>query len=466
MSIIKKWILNTKTVFATLAQSAIKYLKKKLEFLKAKFKSRFESFQTKLEPLKTRLAPLKNKIEHLKIKIASLLNPINPLLNPIKIAFERIKEYIQSINFLNNNLEAIDLSEKENTRAKKNKLISFFTILLSILIIYVCYRMFVSKQYAPPPLPVEASLVRVGPLISKIPAIGVLHGNESIILKSEVSGRIEQILFTEGEAVEKGTALFALDDSIAKAYVKEATAEYDLKNNDFKRAEILVEKGAGTIIEKESAYAKLQVAEANLGRAATTLSKMIITAPFEGYLGVRKVNLGDYVSIGQELVNLVDIDPIKVDFRVGENFLQALKPGQSIEVITDAFPNKKFEGIIYAIDPQIDPLGHSILIRATIDNHDHILKPGLFVKIHVLASKKDRAFFIPNEALMPQENQNYVYKLQNNQVFLTPVIIGERLKNEVEVISGLNESDSIVTAGQMKLQDQMKVTPLFKELNP
>lgn len=320
-----------------------------------------------------------------------------------------------------------------------------------------------NKKPSIEPTLVEVAKVRIGPLDKTIPGIGILKANESIILKPEVTGRIEKILFKEGQYVEKGTPLFLLEDTIAKANVKEATADRDLRQADYTRAQILTEKGALSLTEKENAYAKLQASEAVLAKAESTLNKMTIHAPFEGWLGLRKVNVGDYVSPGQELVNLVDLDPIKLECQIAEIYLEKLKIDQLIDLTTDAFAQQNFIGQIYAIDPQIDPIGHSILIRALVQNANNILKPGLFVKFNILLDHIDEALFIPNQSLISKDNKQFVYKIIHNEAVLTEVTLGDRYHNEVEIIEGLMPYDVVITAGHLKIKPHMKVKALFRE---
>lgn len=311
----------------------------------------------------------------------------------------------------------------------------------------------------PPPIPVETTAVRVGPLDHTLPAIGILQSNESIIVRPEVSGRVAQIHFTEGQAVEKGQPLVSLEDSIAQANLKESEAEYKLRKLEFSRAETLLQRSAGSITDKDTALTKLEVGEASLAKAQSMLAKMNITAAFEGYVGMRKVNIGDFVTVGQDLVNLVDLDPIKLDFRIPEVYLEQVKLGQNVDVVTDALPDKKFIGKIYAIDPQVDPIGHSILVRAIIDNKSNILRPGLFARIQIVLEHLDNSLFVPAEALMPQEQKQFVFRVEkDNTVALTEVTVGERRLNEVEILKGLKAGDIVVTAGQMKINPGSKIT--------
>lgn len=309
-------------------------------------------------------------------------------------------------------------------------------------------------------MPVEMVQVRHGPLDHSISAIGILQANDAVIIRPEVSGRITKLLFKEGQPVEKGEVLITLEDDVAQANLKEANAEYQLRKAEFARAETLLQRGAGSITDKDTAFSKLEVSTASLAKAQSMVSHMSLLAPFEGVVGLRKVSVGDFVTPGQELVNLVDLDPIKVEFRVPEIYLKQIKIDQNVDVTTNAFPKIIFVGKIYAIDPQIDPIGHSILVRALIDNKTCQLRPGLFTNLQVILKHIDNALFIPAAALMPQEQKQFVFRVENNVAILTEVKTGIRKDNEVEILEGLKPDDVVITAGQMKIGSGSKVTSI------
>lgn len=340
---------------------------------------------------------------------------------------------------------------------KKKKILWILLFLLFFIIAFLLYLNHLNNDQKATIMPVETTKVRVAPLQDKISAIGILKSNEGIIVRPEVEGHVEKIFFSEGQEIHKHDPLIALEDSIAKANLKEASVEYDLRKNEYERSQTLLEKGVVSVNDKETAYTKFQIAEASLEKAKTTLSKMQINAAFEGFVGMRKVSVGDFVTVGQDLVNLLDINPIKIDFQVAEKYLQHIKLDQIVEAFTNAFPNEVFSGKIYALDPQIDPITHSILIRATLDNENYKLKPGLFVKLNIILTENSNALLIPNEALMPNNDKQFVFKVENEIAKLTEVKIGQRLEHEVEIISGLKPNDCVVTAGQIKIMDNMPV---------
>lgn len=311
---------------------------------------------------------------------------------------------------------------------------------------------------APLAMPVEAARVEVGAIASEVAAVGTLRSNEAVVIRSEIAGRITAIHFSEGDLIEKGARLFALDDSIYKAELAEAQASLNLSRRNFARAEELAQKGVGTQRAHDEARAALERGEASLELAEARLEKTKIAAPFRGILGLRKVSAGDYITPGQDLVNLEDIDPIKLDARIPERYLGALQPGQRIRFEVDAFPGAEFEGAVYAIDPLIDASGRSIAIRARIPNRDRRLKPGLFARVTLVLTQRENAVLVPEQAIVPRGDRRFVFKVVDGKAVLTQVTTGQRRAGRVEIVDGLAPADVVVTAGQLKIRDGAQVT--------
>jgi membrane fusion protein (multidrug efflux system) len=204
---------------------------------------------------------------------------------------------------------------------------------------------------------------------------------------------------------------------------------------------------------RDEAQAQLAIDHAEVDLARARLDKTRIAAPFAGVVGLREVSVGNYVSPGQDLVNLEDIDPIKVDFPVPERALSAVEVGQPIEVTVDAWPGRTFEGEVYAIDPQINAQGRSIAIRATIDNPESLLRPGLFATVRLITARREQAVLVPEQAIFAQQGKPYVYKVVDGVARLTEVQLGGRRVGQAEIVSGLAAGDVVVTAGQIKLRD-------------
>jgi membrane fusion protein (multidrug efflux system) len=309
-------------------------------------------------------------------------------------------------------------------------------------------------------MPVETAPVHVGPIQRRLTAVGSLRSNESVIIRPELAGRIADIRFEEGERVRRGQPLVVLDDSIYRAEVDEVQASLELSRANYDRALDLLQRGAGTTKARDEALAELRADEAGLHLSRARLDKTVITAPFDGVVGLRKVSVGDFVNVGQDMVNLEQIHPLKADFRVAEVYLAAVRPGQRIELAVDAFPGENFAGEVYAIDPLIDESGRSIVLRARLPNEDGRLRPGLFARVTLVLNERNDALQIPEQALVPQGQEQFVFRVVDGKAALTKVAVGIRREGMVEIIEGLGPQDQVVTAGQLKIRDGAPVQPL------
>lgn len=313
------------------------------------------------------------------------------------------------------------------------------------------------------PVPVEAQPVRVGDAQTSIDAVGTLISNESVVLRPEVAGRVTTINFTEGGMLGKGTVVVELDSSIERAELQQAMAQQSLAHSNFDRAKELRRGNAGTQRSLDESESAMKTADAAVDLAQARLDKRKLVAPFDGRAGLRNVSPGEFVEAGTAIVNLEQIDPLKVDFRVPELFLPAVEPGQRISLAIDAFPDQVFTGVVKALDPLIDKAGRAIVVRAEIGNDEKKLRPGLFARVSLTLSERQNAIFVPEQAIQPQGDQAYVFKVvapadgKPNIAKLTPVQLGNRRQGEVEVRAGLQPGDMIVTGGLLKIRDGVPV---------
>jgi membrane fusion protein, multidrug efflux system len=311
-------------------------------------------------------------------------------------------------------------------------------------------------------MPVEAAPVRVGPSQRQILAVGSLRSNESVTLRPELAGRIAQINFIEGQKVRKGQLLIQLDASVPRAELAQTQASLALAKANYERAQELHKRSAGTERALDEARWKLRNDEAAVRLGEARLEKYALNASFDGVIGLRKVSVGDFVNAGTEIVNVEQIDPLKVDFRVPEVFLASLRTGQRIGLTVDAMPGREFAGEVYAIDPLVDAGGRSVVIRARIANPDDVLRPGLFARVALVVDEKPDAVFVAEQSVVPINDQHFVFKVVDGPqggkaVAFTRVILGERRKGEAEILEGLSAGDVVVTAGLLKVRDGMPV---------
>jgi membrane fusion protein (multidrug efflux system) len=235
---------------------------------------------------------------------------------------------------------------------------------------------------------VEAGKVVLMKLVDDAQAVGSLRSRRSVVLRPEVSGRITQLNFTDGQRVRKGQVLVQFDDQLPLAQVQQSQAELSIAQANQKRNQELVAQNFVSQRSLDESAAALQVAQARLALAKATAARLKIIAPFDGIAGIRLVNPGDYLKDGADIVNIEDIDVLFVDFRLPERFQNKLRRGQTALVDMDALPGRKYTAVVQAIDPLIDANGRSVAVRACIDNRQLQLRPGMFARVNAVFGER------------------------------------------------------------------------------
>jgi len=310
---------------------------------------------------------------------------------------------------------------------------------------------------APPPTPVEVSPVKIDKVIEEVVAVGTLKPDETVMIRAEIAGKIQAIAFTEGQKVDAGTPLILLDASEYKALLDQNNATLLLNKQSYDRTKDLFGKQLTSHQALDEAKSKLDESKARLAVDKVRLDKMTIKAPFSGILGLREVSQGAYIQIGQPLVRLDKLDTIKLDFKVPEIYLSKVNVGQTVTLTLDAFPNKTFTGKVYAMDLAVEEESRTLLLRAKLPNPDLALQGGLFARVKLVLGTRENALLIPEQAIVPQGGDSFVFKIQEGKAILTKIMLGQRRTGDVEVIDGLNANDSVVIAGQMKLRPNATV---------
>ncbi len=330
---------------------------------------------------------------------------------------------------------------------------------------------------------VEVAQVQTQALRDDVQAVGNLRARQSVMLRPELVGRITALNFKDGGAVRKGQILVQFDDLLQQADVQQMQAQLAIAEANFKRTGELVAANFMAQQALDTSAASLKVAQAQLALAQARLTRMAVRAPFDGTAGIRLVNVGDYVKDGVDLVALEDTRQMMVDYRLPERFGSKIKPGQSVEINLDALPGRSFKARVEAVDPLLDANGRSIGVRAILPNltsakpeaasvkkaaqpagADTVLRSGMFARVTTVFSVNESALVVPEEAIVPQGNRQLVYKLvpPSAGVTLPPeakwvsqrqeVKLGVRRQGRVEIVEGLSVGDSVVVAGQQRLQ--------------
>ncbi len=312
----------------------------------------------------------------------------------------------------------------------------------------------------PAGLPVKAVAVKVGKVSDEVTAVGTLLADESVIIRSEIDGRIVGLNFQEGQAVAAGTRLVTLDNSEYEA--QSAAVRADLKTEE-QRLSRTRELHQQNFISKDALDVQLGNVDrlkARLAEADSRVAKTQIRAPFSGTVGLRMVSPGAYVKAGEDIVRLESIGSIKADFRVPELFMSKIHPGQEVLLRLDAYPGEEFSGRVYAVEPVVDDRTRTVLMRARIPNKSNKLKPGMFVRVAVTLASRPNAIIVPEQSIWPQGRDTFVFRVIEGKAALTKIEIGNRHPGQVEVMSGLAPNDIVVTEGQIKLRDGAPVMVL------
>ncbi len=313
-------------------------------------------------------------------------------------------------------------------------------------------------------VPVAVSVVQVKtetwqPYLS---AVGNLTSSKGVSVSNEVAGQVSAIRFVSGQKVTKGDRLVQLDDSIDQADLKALKAEQTFARLQVNRDKKLI-KGryiSDVIIDQDQS--RFDLTTARVESKLASIAKKQIRAPFSGWLGIRQVNLGEYLAPGTAIVSLHTLDPIFVDYQMPQKFSSQLHLGQSVQLLAEGFPDRRFEGQISAIAPELDRQSRSIKIRASLPNPDTSLHPGMFVHVQTLLPTQDNVLTIPQSAITyaPYGDAVFVIEAQGGHSIALhhPVETGEVRNGRVEILSGLSVGQQVAVAGQVKLRNEMPVS--------
>lgn len=351
-------------------------------------------------------------------------------------------------------------SNKRGSFKKKGIIIGVSVAVAAALLI--SYKMANNKteeeiQDSLPMVTVEKA--ELGSVIRYINAIGTLRPYNSVVIKSEVNAVISKLFFHEGAEVNKGDLLIELDDKGAKAALMEAEAAYRKAKSEYDPVEKLADRGVMAKVNRDKLKAEMDMCAAKVESCKNVLEKHRITAPFEGVVGLREISEGQFVSPGNELVKLVDCNPLKVDFKVIEADIKNIYVGQEVKVLVGGDQSEEFSGKIIAIDPESDRISHSFNVRAILDmsaeitNEFPALKPGRFVSVKIIPDESQKGILIPESCLEKIGDDYYIYRLVEGIAVRTLVTLGMRKKGYVEIITGLNEGETVITAGQQNVLD-------------
>jgi membrane fusion protein (multidrug efflux system) len=333
-------------------------------------------------------------------------------------------------------------------------------LILATLIVTAAYKVFWNST-APsgemPPAIVAIEPVKMENWQTEISAIGTLVASQGVVIKPEISGRITEIYFRSGDYVKANVPLVQINPAILKAELIAVQAKAKLSKADYERGLKLFDKKVFSQADLDKFLATYQADIANVAHAQAMLDQTLIRAPFAGRIGLRMVDAGSFVNSGENITNLNAIDPLRIDFKLPEVYLSQIAAGQTVTIISSAYPKEIFKGKVYAFDSQIDLTTRSLGVRATLPNKDHRLLPGAFVEVTLQTGTPKPLVTIPETAVSFEADGAYVYRVIDNKAVKTFIKLGARKPDSVAVISGLAKEDKIITAGSLKVVNGMPV---------
>ena len=292
-----------------------------------------------------------------------------------------------------------------------------------------------------------------------IEALGTAKANESVTITAQVTDTISGVFFEDGDKVEAGARLVQLNNNEEKARIAELKGNIAEAQRQRDRIQNLRESSAASEQLLDEQQARVEALTAQLDVARAQLKDLQINAPFSGYLGIREVSKGSLVRPADVITTLDDISIIKVDFNVAERHLASLSSGQRISATSAAYPGEIFDGVVSTIGSRVDPITRSVLVRAKIDNTTGKLRPGMLLTIIVEKRVLD-TLVLPEKALVPVQDEQFVFVLDGDKVVKRAVKIGLRKPGLVQIVEGLKVGDKVVTEGTLRVQDGSKVNVL------
>jgi len=303
---------------------------------------------------------------------------------------------------------------------------------------------------------VSIAPVRNERISQKLEALGNAHANESVDISSKTSNVVTSIMFRDGERVRRGQVLVQLDDAQLRADVAAAEAAVAESERLYNRSRELMDTEALSKAQFDQLEATLKANRARLEAARARFEDSVIRAPFNGRVGLRRVSVGTLISPGDVITTLDDTSVIKLDFSVPENFLSTLREGLAVRATAPAFPGRAFAGKVASIDSRVDLNTRSVTVRALLSNEDGALRPGMFLNV-TLANDERAALVIPEEALTPEAERQFVFVVNDGKAERREVRIGNRRPGSVEVLAGLVAGEKVIVEGTQKVRDGVPV---------
>ena len=316
-----------------------------------------------------------------------------------------------------------------------------------------------ARPAGPPPTPVVLATAEASRLVREVPALGTIVATSSVMLAAEITGRVVELSFEEGAEVAEGEILVTLDPGPAEAEARAAAAEAAEFEQQVDRSSRLARGGFAPRGDLADLRQRLAGAQARVAAAESRLSQSRIAAPFAGRLGLKEVSIGTLVQPGTPLVALDAVDPIDLRLAVPERDAARIVEGAAISATSAAIPGRVFEGAVRIVVPRIDPVLRTVTVVARLPNDDRALRPGMLMQVRVAAEVVEQAVTVPPRAVVLEGPEQFVFRVEDGIAHRTPVRIGQRLPDSMEIRAGLEPGALVVLEGLQGMQDGARVQP-------
>ncbi len=347
---------------------------------------------------------------------------------------------------------------------------TFFMLLIALVLFgsVIGFNLFKQKMIAQfmanrpePSNPVTIETVRLTPWTPMIETVGFIEPNQGVTLTNQSAGVIDKILFDSGETVVAGTTLLTLNTDVEKANLKSALARLPAAKAKYERYKGLYNKGSLSQESYDDAQAAYLSLSADIESLKASIAKRTIDAPFAGIVGIRNVYLGQYLQAGTEIVRLEDVTQMRFHFTVPQTEISLISKGQQVDISVDAYPNQTFRGSITAIEPAVSAQSGLIKVEANIPNSDGKLRSGMFARANIQLPVLNNQITLPQTAINYTLYGNSVYVVKtvdgDQRVEQRVIETGERRGNVTHILSGLQDGETVVTSGQIRLSNGAKV---------
>ena len=325
----------------------------------------------------------------------------------------------------------------------------------------------IGKNFKQPAETVSSSVVKEEKWPDTLPTVGSISSVQGVKIAAEIPGTVSTIAFESGATVAQGELLLSMDVSAEVAQLRSLDAQTELAKTNLGRVKSLREEKTVSQAELDQAESVLKQTQANADAIRATIAKKVIRAPFAGRLGIRQVNVGQYLEPGKLIVSLQSLAPVYGDFSLPQQEFARIKNGLTVCATTDTYPSKQFTGKLTAINPDLDAMTRSIRVQATFENSEQLLRPGMFTRMEIVFAEERNVLTIPSTSILSAPYGESVYVIEpNNATNAAPgdlvvrqqfIRVGNARGDFISITSGLKEGEKVVTSGIFKLRNGGRV---------